>query len=104
MIPVPAPGFALVFFDNTDEALKLGQATQTFSTSAWTQAHNTATYEPSAIPSSNGRSELSRGQIGGTSPGGENAAISARSGIMFSVLQAMGALVLGGLWIRRVYL
>ncbi|KAF8800345.1 glycoside hydrolase family 79 protein [Phlegmacium glaucopus] len=66
IIPVPAPGFALVFFSSSSPALSVGQATQTFSTSAYTKAHNTAQVDPSVLATSNGHSGATR-QLGSTS-------------------------------------
>ncbi|KAF9033112.1 hypothetical protein BJ165DRAFT_1515715 [Panaeolus papilionaceus] len=83
-VPVRAPGFALVFFDQRDQAMNLGQATQTFSTSAHTKLHNTAYMDPSAVAMSNGHSGLDRQKLGSTSMGSVNAA--QKAGILVSLM------------------
>ncbi|KDR78212.1 hypothetical protein GALMADRAFT_138334 [Galerina marginata CBS 339.88] len=101
IIPVPSPGFALVFFDNTDEPLTIGQASETFTTTAYTQRHNTATFEPSTISLSNGRSGASR-QLSGTSPGDVSAA--QRLAFPSRGVMALSAVLMGGAWVARAFL
>lgn len=84
VVPVRAPGFALVYIDSTSEALSLGQATETFATTAYTQKHNTVTYEPSTISLSNGHSGGQHPEFMGTSPGDSSSAVSQRSTILSS--------------------
>lgn len=66
-IPVPAPGFALVFLSSPDPDLNLGQATKTFSTTAYTKNHNTATIDSAVLATSNGHSGAGRAVLGSTS-------------------------------------
>ncbi|KAH9476803.1 Beta-glucuronidase [Psilocybe cubensis] len=99
IIPVPAPGFALVFLDSSAEALSLGQATETFSTSAFTQKHNTVTYEPATVSLSNGRSGSDRDKNLGTSYGyKESGDVALRVPLLSFTLSLA---ILSGLWIVR---
>ncbi|KAG6848314.1 hypothetical protein H0H93_001259, partial [Arthromyces matolae] len=70
-IPVPAPGFALVYL--TDGALDEpgAAATQTFATSVQTKYRNTATIDQAVLATSNGGYGKA---LGSTSPGSANAA------------------------------
>ncbi|KAF9556467.1 glycoside hydrolase family 79 protein [Agrocybe pediades] len=102
VVPVKAPGFALVFFDNTAEALQIGQASQTFTTSAWTQKHNTATFEPSTMSASNGRSGKNRDEVSRTSPG-ESAAVGMRALLRDAAVLA-GVALMSGVYFGRAYL
>ncbi|KAF8991302.1 glycoside hydrolase family 79 protein [Cyathus striatus] len=70
VVPVPAPGFALVFFGNDDD-LALGQSPLTFATTARTKTVNTVTVDPSLLATSNGHSGTDRDQwdMGSTSKG-----------------------------------
>ncbi|KAF9529921.1 hypothetical protein CPB83DRAFT_851818 [Crepidotus variabilis] len=78
-IPVPAPGFALVFMDSTEEVVTIGQATQTFATTAHTNAHNTAASDPTAVASSNGHSGADReGRLDSTNYGKVNGKAAGR--------------------------
>jgi len=101
-IPVPAPGFALVFLDNTAEPLKIGQATQTFATTAHTKAHNTATYDPSVLATSNGHSGMDRDGFGSTSSGSVSAGVESVR-IQVGVVMA-AAIAFGAAWIGRAML
>ena len=78
VIPVSAPGFALVFLDNKAPALAVGQATQTFSTTRHTNVHNTATFDLSAVATSNGHSGKSRDQLMSSNYGKVNSAAIGR--------------------------
>ena len=72
-IPVPAPGFALVFLANSstiraqDPFISMSRATKTFSTTAFSKAKNTAKVEPSVLATSNGHSGVDRKKLGSTS-------------------------------------
>jgi len=95
-IPVPSPGFALVFFGD-DPSLSIGQATQTFATTAHTKTRNTLVGpDPAVMATSNGHSAKDR-KMGSTSPG------SIPNGDMR--LRAMGgfatitALITGFFWV-----
>ncbi|KAF9051566.1 glycoside hydrolase family 79 protein [Panaeolus papilionaceus] len=70
-VEVPAPGLALVFLDSSNDVLDLGQATQTFSTSAFTRLHNTAVIDPTDLATHNGHSGDNRNwsDLGSTSHG-----------------------------------
>ncbi|KAF8154266.1 glycoside hydrolase family 79 protein [Crassisporium funariophilum] len=97
VIPVPSPGFALVFFETDEEAFGLGQATQTFSTSARTQGHNTVTVDLAVMATSNGHSGMNRDTgFGSTSVGSVSAAGAGWRGL-FPGLTVLGAVV-GGAW------
>ncbi|KAF9529902.1 glycoside hydrolase family 79 protein [Crepidotus variabilis] len=65
VIPVKAPGFALAFLDaatsDSADMSGLSQATKTFSTTAWTNIHNTATFNPQEVETSNGHAGPNRG-------------------------------------------
>ena len=99
VVPVNAPGFALVFFDTNDEPLSIGQATETFSTSAHTKLHNTATYDPAALSTSNGHSGMNKEGFGSTSVGSISKAT--RGVTVGGVGMVLGSVVLGGVWIVR---
>ncbi|KDR78213.1 hypothetical protein GALMADRAFT_94783 [Galerina marginata CBS 339.88] len=103
IIPVPAPGFALVFFDGNAEQLSVGQATQTFATTAHTKVHNTATYDAEVLATSNGRSGSNRHQgFGSTSVGSVSAA--QRRPTILSGVAAAAAMILGGVWAANALL
>lgn len=79
LIPVPAPGFALVFFstDNLNDATPNAEQVQTFATSARTKVRNTATIDAAVLATSNGHSGKDRDvHLGSTSVKGQNGAIS----------------------------
>jgi hypothetical protein len=81
-VKVPAPGFALVFV--SDKALQESDAgeTHTYSTTAITKGHNTATVDPSVLATSNGHDEDVREFLGSTSQGSQNqASTMARIGV-----------------------
>ncbi|KAF9474970.1 hypothetical protein BDN70DRAFT_884295 [Pholiota conissans] len=104
VIPVPAPGFALVFMDTSEPNLSLGQATQTFATSAHTKAHNTVTYDPAAVATSNGHSGVDReaAGLGSTSSGSVVSAARRRAVLSFEALVgACVAVAVGGVWVGR---
>lgn len=65
-IPVPAPGFALVFLD-ADPVLQLGQSPETFSTSVATKTQNTVAVDPKVLATSNGHSAKDLQGMGSTS-------------------------------------
>ncbi|PPR05779.1 hypothetical protein CVT24_006842 [Panaeolus cyanescens] len=110
-IPLRAPSLALVFLptSSSDPLLNLGQATQTFSTSAYTRLHNTARLDPSAVAVSNGHSGKERDEkgLGSTSPGalrngaagGGRVGFGARGVVVTSGLVMM--LAAGWLWMVR---
>lgn len=101
-IKLPAPGFALVFL--TDQALSESNdgKHETFSTSAYTKIHNTATVDPAVLATSNGHRAGFGGQIGSTSKGSTGGATVAA--IVPSVVGLMaivgGALVFGKAIVR----
>jgi len=80
-IPVRAPGFALVFMGDND-VVGIGQATQTYPTTAGTRTANTATVEPSVLATSNGHSEKDRLSQGSTSPGSVVGAATKKQGVV----------------------
>lgn len=105
-IPVPAPGFALVFLGNSSSTppqepyLSMSQATKTFSTSAYTRTLNTAHVPSGVLATSNGHSGVDREKLGSTSSKLKNESLlgDARGG-MRGVRPGVGVLVglvLGG--------
>lgn len=86
-IPVPSPGFALVFMNPADPMIAESQAQKTFATTARTRTVNTVTVDPTVLATSNGHSADIRGSLGSTTHG----SISSASG-MHSLLP--GATVL----------
>ena len=98
VVPVPAPGFALVFMDTSEPAVTFGTATQTFATTAHTKAHNTATADPSVLATSNGHSAQNRaGELGSTSPGSVSS--GAHRAAVASGLAGIVAACAGALWV-----
>jgi len=97
-IPVPAPGFALAFLDNGDAQISKAQATQTFATTAYLKKHNTVTYDPAVVATSNGEnSGMLRHKLGSTSPGAlddVNGAMGARVGAVSILLVMTGTAAL----------
>jgi len=99
VVPVKAPGFALVFFDTATPEINIGQATQTFSTTLMTKTRNTlGPMDPTALAQSNGDRGAAL-RLGSTSQGsvsaGQRLAVSA-SGLAVSV-----ATFVGGFWMAR---
>ncbi|KAJ3503353.1 hypothetical protein NLJ89_g8477 [Agrocybe chaxingu] len=72
-IHVPAPGAALVFLYPSSRSDTAGAPSQTFSTSARTNTHNTATVDPSVLATSNGHSGMDN-KLGSTSEGSVSSA------------------------------
>ncbi|KAF8651054.1 hypothetical protein AX16_004917 [Volvariella volvacea WC 439] len=95
-VPVPAPGFALVFLTDA-EVLSMDESTHTYATTAHTLTMNTATVDPAVLETSNGSSERERGALGSTSKGSVSGAQRTR-GVLG---QGVGVVVLGmavGAW------
>jgi len=102
-IPVPAPGFALVFLSNSsssssppqDPYISMSQATKTFSTSAYTKTLNTARVAPSILATSNGHSGVDREHLGSTSSDLKNTSLldGDSTGGMKGVRPGVGVLV-----------
>lgn len=97
-VPVPAPGFALVFL--TSQALQdstpNGDQAMTFATTASTVTFkNTATIDPSVLATSNGRGGANQ-QIGSTSFGSSGAVgmMHALPGVLALTCMAAGAAVI----------
>jgi hypothetical protein len=102
IIPIPAPGFALVFLSNStstsppqDPYISLSQATKTFSTSAYTKTINTAAVPSAVLATSNGHSGIDREQLGSTSANLKNDSLlgGAMEGGMRGVRPGLGVLV-----------
>lgn len=99
-VPVPAPGFAVVFL--TSQALQdsspNGNQQQTFATTAATATlKNTATIDPSVLATSNGRGGANQ-QIGSTSFGSSSGTMGmmhAVPGALALACMAAGAAVIG---------
>lgn len=101
VIPVPAPGFALVFFNNAAEQLTVGQATQTFATTAYSKGHNTATVDPAVLQTSNGHSGANRNSYKSTSLG--SASSAERVATMLPGVVAFVSVLVGSLWVVRAF-
>jgi hypothetical protein len=74
-IPVPAPGFALVFLTSNALQAVSPTSTVTFPTTALTRTGNTVSIDPSMLATSNGHSGMedmrgatSQGSVSGASP------------------------------------
>ncbi|KAF5334902.1 hypothetical protein D9611_009930 [Ephemerocybe angulata] len=68
VIPVKAPGFALVFMDSA-AAASVGQASHTFATTAFTRLHNTVSVASQVLETSNGHNATNRKKYGSSSKG-----------------------------------
>lgn len=81
-IPVPAPGFVLVFLSDSDASLTdhSGGAGSTYATTAHTKTRNTATIDAAVLATSNGQRGLSDVGVGSTSRGSANEGRSRRIG------------------------
>jgi hypothetical protein len=104
VVPVPAPGFALVFLDNGADQIKIGQATQTFSTTARTKAHNTATVDQAVLATSNGHSGMNRNSgFGSTSAGSVNSAPPRQRLMVAESLMTLCAALVASAWVMRTF-
>ncbi|KAH9476802.1 Beta-glucuronidase [Psilocybe cubensis] len=99
IIPIPAPGFALVFFNNAAEQLTIGQATQTFGTTAFSRGHNTATVDPAVLQTSNGHSGANRDSYRSTSLG--SASSAEKKVAMIPGVIALFSVIVGSFWVAR---
>ncbi|EMD31069.1 glycoside hydrolase family 79 protein [Gelatoporia subvermispora B] len=70
LIPVPAPGAALVFLSEAALSEGTPTTTQTFPTTAMTKSINTASVAASVLATSNGNSAANRGNLSSTDKGG----------------------------------
>lgn len=77
IVPVKAPGFALVFL--TDSPVLQDEHPMTFATTARTNTINTATIDPKVLATSNGQSGKQRVILGSTSHGSSGAAMGLRT-------------------------
>jgi hypothetical protein len=91
IVPVKAPGFALVFL--TDSSLLHDEPPVTFATTAQTRTVNTVTVDPVLLATSNGISGKDRERYGSTSKGSVNGA-TARYGIGFVSLSVVSPFVI----------
>lgn len=96
---MPAPGFALVFL--TDDSLSESDEgpTATFSTTAYTKMHGTATIDPSVLATSNGEKGIAD-TLSGTSEGRRRSS-ALRSA---QALPSLAAVLAGALMIGRLTL
>lgn len=101
VVPVPAPGFALVFLDSAAEQVNTGQATHTFATTARTKTHNTATVDPIALATSNGHSGMNRDEGFGSTSLGSASAASGRRMMVVESLVTLGAALVASVWVVR---
>jgi hypothetical protein len=91
-IPVPAPGFALVFF-NPGTDLPSVATTATFATTTATGIRH-ASVDPSVVATSNGHSGSDRKQLEGTSKGsGAAPQAGLLPGLLSLVLIVLGAVL-----------
>jgi len=100
-IPVPAPGFALVFLA-PQYLSEISNPPETFATTARTRTHNTATIDPSVLATSNGHSGSSR-HLGGTSKGLRSGAVGSGVAGCFAILTVAlgwGAVMVGSGMLR----
>lgn len=88
-IPVPAPGFALVFLQDTTQIESGGGPTTTYSTSSLTKLYNTLTVDPAVLATSNGHWGMDQ-KLGSTSHGSVSGA-----GAKWGVCAGVGAMVVG---------
>ncbi|EKM76173.1 hypothetical protein AGABI1DRAFT_115938 [Agaricus bisporus var. burnettii JB137-S8] len=102
IIPVKAPGFALVFFNTDDDITELGQATSTFTTSAHTKFLNTATIDPEVLATSNGHSGKDRARMGSTSKGSTNGVGRRMSGGKLGLSVLGGGVVMGVIFVATM--
>jgi len=89
-IPVPSPGFALVFLNDNFLSESSPNEVKTFATTAVTKIRGTATVDPAVLATSNGHSGSDRKKLGGTSKG-KNAAVTAY-GVVPNVLSLVAIL------------
>ncbi|KAL0954363.1 hypothetical protein HGRIS_003354 [Hohenbuehelia grisea] len=87
-IPVPAPGFALVFFGEPYQ----DTSDITFSSTAFTKLMNTATVDPAVLATSNGMSAKEREKIGSTSFGSMDSGATRSYGFVSASLVAAAGL------------
>lgn len=96
---VPAPGFALVFLTSAAFSESNPSTTQTFSTSALTKTHNTASVPASVLATSNGHSGSSW-RLSSTSKGSGNGALA----VATPGVAALTAIICGAITIRKALL
>ena len=97
-ITVPAPGFAMAFFDSNALAESEPSATVTFSTTAVTRSvRQTTVINPSILATANGQNGGDRAQKGSTSKGSSGAASVYPSMIALVSVLAGSILLLGPL-------
>ncbi|KAI0299017.1 glycoside hydrolase family 79 protein [Multifurca ochricompacta] len=99
-IPVPAPGFALVFLTSAALSAISPSSTATYPTTALTRTGNTIYIDPSLLATSNGHSGMENVR-GATSPGSSSAARILRDAVpsALSLLSAvLGAAVVALRW------
>lgn len=97
IVPVKAPGFALVFLDSSadSEMIGIGQATATYSTTAVTKTKNTVTMDPSVLATSNGHNGDERSRLGSTSSGSVSKADGGRAEMVKAVVGILAGVVAG---------
>ena len=85
VIPVPAPGAALVFISSDAQSSSDPSTTQTYATTAVTNPAQSINIDPTALANSNGRSG-GTGPLAGTSKGGANGAGRILGGVSMRML------------------
>jgi hypothetical protein len=101
-IPVPSPGFALVFLapsPKLDPFISMSRATKTFATTAYSRAKNTARVAPGVLATSNGHSGVDRENLGSTSSDVKNIILlgDAKGGVRSTRVGVLVGLVVGGI-------
>lgn len=103
-IPIPSPGFALVFFNasSSPQAISIGQATQTFSTTAYMRKGH-PTVDADTLATSNGHSGVTREFLGSTSRNLKDQKLLLGGGVGGRMVPEVWVLVgvLGGLVVLR---
>ncbi|KAG7447455.1 glycoside hydrolase family 79 protein [Guyanagaster necrorhizus] len=99
LIPVPAPGFALVFLNDEAFTETAGASSMTFATTALTKTVNTATVDQAVLSTSNGHSGM-KDVLGSTSKGSQNGVVGLRTSGLLPTAFAIGAIMFVRTWVR----
>ncbi|KAH9177916.1 hypothetical protein EDB89DRAFT_1292020 [Lactarius sanguifluus] len=96
-VPVPAPGFALVFLTSDSLSAVSPASTITYPTTAQTRTLNTVFIDPSMLATSYGHSGMEDVR-GATSPGSSSASALRATGALALFAAALGAVVVARRW------
>ncbi|KAH9003624.1 hypothetical protein EDB86DRAFT_2888634 [Lactarius hatsudake] len=97
-VPVPAPGFALVFLTSDALSAVSPASTVTYPTTAQTRTVNTIFIDPSMLATSYGHSGMENVH-GATSPGSSSASALRATGALALFAAALGAVVVARRWL-----